>query len=214
MAMTGAALSLDAWQEVWRELGSSGGSETLHRELLARYSEPHRKYHTLQHLEECLTLFDAVRGKAPARRAGEVAIALWFHDAVYDPMRQDNETRSAEWARQALADAGLASDVCERVAAMITATKHDGVAGDDDTRLLLDIDLSILGAPASRFDEYERQVGEEYAWVPGILFRRTRRKILEMFLARERIYLTEPLFQARESTARENLQRSLANLNG
>jgi predicted metal-dependent HD superfamily phosphohydrolase len=79
-----------------------------------------------------------------------------------------------------------------------------------DARILIDIDLSILGAPASRFDEYERQVRAEYGWVPGVMFRRTRRKILESFAARPRLYSTAPFVERCEAQARENLARSIA----
>ena len=94
------------------------------------------------------------------------------------------------------------------------ATRHDAVPADGDMRLLVDIDLSILGASAARFDEYERQVREEDAWVPSVLFGRTRRKILEQFLERPRIFQTEHFYQAREAAARQNLQRSVMQLGG
>ena len=81
-------------------------------------------------------------------------------------------------------------------------------------QLLVDIDLAILGADAARFDEYERQVREEYAWVPSIMFRRTRRRILEQFLERPRIFQTAAFYEAREAAARQNLQRSVKQLGG
>ena len=88
---------LDRWQTVWRELGAAKVDELLFHQLVACYSEPHRKYHTTRHLEECLSHLDRVRSEA--ERPGEVELALWFHDAIYDTLRKDNETRSAEWAR-------------------------------------------------------------------------------------------------------------------
>ena len=204
-------LNVEAWREAWRDLGCPA-SDSGFRELVARYDESHRRYHTTQHLSECLGLWRSAR--TLASRPGEVAIALWFHDAVYDTKRQDNEERSADLAREALTLAGLPSDVGERVHALIMATRHDAVPTDDDMQLLVDIDLSILGADAARFDEYERQVREEYAWVPSIMFRRTRRTILEQFLERPRIFQTEHFYQARESAARLNLRRSVMQLEG
>ena len=206
-----AELNIDAWREAWRDLGCTG-SDSEFRVLVARYAEAHRCYHTTQHLAECLGLWRTAR--TLASRPGEVAIALWFHDAVYDTKRQDNEERSGDLARDALTRAGLSPEVGDRVHSLIMATRHDAVPTDGDMQLLVDIDLSILGADAARFDEYERQVREEYAWVPSMLFRRTRRKILQQFLDRPRIFQTEHFYQARESAARQNLQRSVTQLAG
>jgi len=210
--MSDSALNVDAWQEAWRDLGCAGSSESGFRDLVARYGEDHRKYHTTQHLAECLGLWRQTRPLAS--RPGEVAVALWFHDAVYDTQRQDNEERSADLARDAVTQAGVNASVGARIHELVMATRHDAVPVDADMRLLVDIDLAILGADPARFDEYETQVRDEYAWVPSILFRRTRRKILELFLERPRIYQTEHFFRAREPMARQNLQRSLGKLGG
>ena len=200
-------LSFEAWRDAWQAIGADGGDGDTHRQLLTRYAEPQRHYHTAQHLAECFDrLHDAM---SEARHPGEVLVALWFHDAVYDPTRHDNEQQSADWARDAILNAGLASEVAARVHLLVMATRHDAVPLDQDARLVVDVDLSILGAPAARFDEYERQVREEYRWVPGILFRRTRRTILEQFLERPRIYQTAHFFERYETLARGNLTRSL-----
>jgi len=209
--LTDPNLHVELWREAWGDLGCSA-EDSGFRELVTRYGEAHRRYHTTQHLSECLGLWRTVR--ALAAHPGEVAVALWFHDAVYDTKRQDNEERSADLARDAVTRAGLAAEVGARVHALIMATRHDALPADRDMQLLVDIDLSILGADVTRFDEYERQVREEYAWVPSIMFRRTRRKILEQFLERPRIFQTEHFYQAREAAARQNLQRSVMQLGG
>ena len=79
---------------------------------------------------------------------------------------------------------------------------------------MIDVDLAILGTPAERFDEYERQVRDEYSWVPGFLFRRKRREILTAFLARPHVYNTERFRVRYEAVARANLARSIERLNG
>ena len=199
----------EQWRETRRALGAPA-DDALLASLLERWSEPHRRYHTLRHLEEC---FDAY---APARsiaeRPEEVERALWFHDAIYDTHRHDNEQQSADWARESVRAAGLAADVGERVHALVMATRHDAVPSIPDAQLVVDVDLSILGAEPLRFAEYERQVREEYAWVAGPLFRRERRRILEAFLARPRIYSTSHFHSTRESLARANLERSIGAL--
>lgn len=174
----------------------------LIEELRARYSEPHRSYHNLAHVEHCLREFARVRHFAADPEAVEAAI--WFHDAIYDPKAKDNEEQSAH-----LALAMLPGETGLRVARLIEATKHDGVAADPDAALLCDIDLSILAADEHAFEEYERQVRREYAWVPDEAFARGRSAVLRSFLARQAIYQTEP-FRNLEAPARANLERALA----
>ena len=201
---------LEHWQEMWKGLGVVAADAALFHELLGRYSETHRSYHTLQHLEECFACLEQAR--VFAEHPYEVELALWFHDAVYDTKRQDNEQRSAEWAKAAALRLGLASATAERVYELVMVTRHHAVPTGTDAKILVDIDLSILGAAAQRFDEYERQVREEYAWVPEFLFRHERRKILEEFVARPRIFKTDHFFKSHEARARSNLQRSIEKL--
>jgi predicted metal-dependent HD superfamily phosphohydrolase len=201
------SVTASSWQALWRKLGAQA-DEALFQRLVAAYSEPHRHYHTLQHLRECLEMFASVRQLA--QRPAEAELALWFHDAVYDPTRADNEERSAGWARQSVLDAGLTQDVAARVHAMVMATKHAEVPQDADTQLLVDVDLAILGAAPQRFDESDAQVRREYAHVPEADFRPGRTRVLRGFLQRPRIYATE-LFRRRfEAQARENLARAIA----
>ena len=141
-----------------------------------------------------------------------MALALWFHDAVYAPDRHDNEPQSADWARQAVVAAGVAPAVADRIHALILATRHDAAPATPDEALLVDIDLAILGAAPGRFDDYERQVREEYAPVPEALFRSRRQVILEGFLRRPSLYSTGWFRDRLESSARANLRRSMARL--
>jgi predicted metal-dependent HD superfamily phosphohydrolase len=128
--------------------------------------------------------------------------------------RQDNEQKSAEWAKAAALRSGLSVPAAERVYDLVMVTRHRAQPESTDAKILVDIDLSILGAPSERFDEYEGQVREEYAWVPWLLFRRKRRQILEEFIARPRIFNTDCFVESHEAQARSNLQRSLEKLGG
>ena len=202
-------LTAARWQAAWQALGTAG-REDLHAELLARYAEPHRAYHTQQHLRECLALFDEVRGLAA--HPAEIEIALWFHDAIYDVRRHDNEVRSADWARDALLDAGVTHDVAGRVEALVLATRHSVAPQTADEQLLVDIDLAILGAAPARFAEYEAQIGVEYGHVPQPLFNQKRGEILAGFLARPVLYGTDAMRARFETAARRNLQHALAAL--
>ena len=187
-------------------------NDELYGALIARYSEPHRKYHTVQHLDECFARFDEARELA--QQPYEIELALWFHDAVYDVRRQDNEAQSADWARSAAARAGVAEAACSRLSQLILATKHDADPPSPDAALLVDVDLAILGAAPDRFDQYERQIREEYSWVPGFVFRRKRREILQGFLARPHLYTTSHFRDRYETLARANLTRSIRRLGG
>lgn len=200
----------DRWTSDWHELGTPPPSMQVKDALLARYAEPHRAYHTLQHLEECFAQFD--RSRDLAMQAGEVAIAVWFHDAIYDTHAADNEARSALWAAEVIREAGGRLEVAERVQRMILATRHEAEPAAGDAVLIADIDLAILGAEEARFAEYEDQIRREYAWVPTMLFRAKRARILRGFLARPRIYGTPRFHEWYEARARANLQQALNRL--
>ena len=202
-------VSGESWRRVWTELGAQAIDGGVFNQLVAAYSERHRRYHTLQHLRECLAHCEAAGSLA--QRPAEVELALWFHDAVYDPHRADNEERSAEWAWRSILAAGCAEEVAQRVQSLVLATRgHETVAGDADTQLLLDIDLAILGSAPARFAEYGSQIRAEYAHVPEADFRRGRAQVLSGFLARPRIYATAAFHDALEHRARENLAQALA----
>lgn len=205
--MTPEALRAN-WSSAWHALGVASPDDALCDELQRRYAEPQRHYHTMQHLGECLAWFE--REKALAEHPGEVALALWFHDAIYDVHAHDNEARSADWAREALLEAGADGDAAGRVHALVMATRHDAVPEGRDAELLIDIDLSILGAERRRFDEYERQVQAEYAFVPDEVRLPRRRAILQRFLDRKAIYATARMHALLEAQARANLKRSIS----
>jgi predicted metal-dependent HD superfamily phosphohydrolase len=201
-----------SWHQAWSGLGARSADTLLMDTLLACYAEPHRAYHTRQHLWECLAWLQ--RFEAQAERPAEIAVALWFHDAIYQPSRHDNEALCANWARAAMWAAGADADAAERVHALVLATQHQALPQGTDQQLLIDIDLAILGAPPQRFDEDERQVRIEYAAGPEQAFRIGRRKILQSFLDRPALYGTVPPRQCFEAQARVNLQRSIALLGG
>jgi predicted metal-dependent HD superfamily phosphohydrolase len=136
-------------------------------------------------------------------------LALWFHDAIYDVKRHDNEEKSADWARTSASTAGVSAEVCDRVYSLILTTRHKAVPRGTDAEILVDVDLSILGAAPDRFDEYERQVRGEYAWVPEFIFRRERKAVLKEFLARPRIFSSTHFRDRYEQQARSNIERSL-----
>jgi predicted metal-dependent HD superfamily phosphohydrolase len=190
----------DRFEQLWSALGLRPPEEELFDAVMDAYHEPHRAYHTDEHIEECLLHLDGYGGHAP-----EVELALWFHDAVYDPKAHDNEERSAEWAVRELKENEALAATVKR---LILSTRHHAVPEAADEKLLADIDLSILGAPPERFADYERQIRQEYIWVPEDVYRREREKVLQRFRERELIYSTEYFRDLLEAQARRNLTRS------
>lgn len=199
-----------AWVQAWQAIGARTDGHDVRAALLARHAEAHRHYHTTQHLQECLRALHAVH--ALAGQPHVLGIALWFHDAVYDPTRADNEALSAAWAEQALLDARVEATVAARVRDLVLLTRHDAVPEAGDAQLLVDIDLGILGAPQPRFEAYEHQVRQEYAHVPLPAFRAGRTRVLQGFLDRPRIYGSAHFNALLEARARDNLAWSLAQL--
>lgn len=199
-------MKIERWHDLMHSLGLPASDATFHA-LDAAYREPQRRYHTTLHLDDCLAQFDSLGAQAEYPDA--IELALWFHDAVYLPYKGGNEEKSAEWASRFLKEAGADAATIARIRDMILATRHDAVAADRDTAILIDIDLSILGADRDRFDAFEKEVRAEYRWVPRPLYCRERKKILKSFLQRDRIFSTDAFHGRFESAARENLVRAI-----
>jgi predicted metal-dependent HD superfamily phosphohydrolase len=179
--------------------------------LVAAYTAPERHYHNLEHLAEMFRVADRLSSQVEDPAA--LHLAIWFHDAVYDSRAKDNERRSGELAVDLLGPIGVPASVIERVVQMIWATQHAAdaqPAASRDTRVLLDADLAILGASPERYARYASDIRREYAWVPDADYRAGRAAVLEHFLARPRIYLTQLMFDEGEQRARANLRAELA----
>ena len=200
----------DRWTTLWRELDAKPADPAVFEQLVARYGEPWRAYHTLQHVRACLHHLDEARHLL--QRPAELELALWFHDAINDTQRSDNEELSARWALQHVLEQGLLAGVAARVHDLVLATKHDAPPGEDEGTFLVDIDLAILGQPAAAFALYETQIRQEYSWVEEPAFCEGRARILEGFLQRDSIYHTDHFRERLEHQARRNLERSLSNL--
>lgn len=198
------------WRALWS--GDAVDGDAIYRDLVARYAEPHRAYHTLDHVADCLHWLDEVRPLLA--RPDEAEWAIWFHDAVYDPQRADNEERSAALAAEALTALAVDAAVGARVADLIRLTSHTTDALTADGAVVCDIDLAILGAPPQRFEQYDAAIRQEYAWVPEAIFRRERERVLAGFLGRSRIYHTFVMSEKCERQARVNIAQSLLRYQG
>lgn len=176
------------------------------QELMQRWSEPHRRYHTLAHLDFMLSVVDEFAGEADD--ADQVRLAAWFHDAIYDSGASDNERRSAWLAADRLGRLGVpAAEVVRLVE--LTAT-HQPAAGDRNGQLLCDADLAILGSSPADYARYAEAIRAEYSDVPPDAFRAGRAAILRRLSAVDHVYHRPPLRDRFEVAARANLASELA----
>jgi predicted metal-dependent HD superfamily phosphohydrolase len=185
-----------------------GASAALGEELLARWAEPHRRYHTVEHLRAVLTHIEASVGHAEDPSA--VRLAGWFHDAIYDPTQPGNEDAGAELARALLGGTSAPVAEVERLV-RLTAT-HVVEDGDRNAALLCDADLAILAAPPAEYARYASAVRSEYGFVPEPLFRTGRAAILRALLAKPRLFHLEHHRDAWEARARANVEAELQTL--
>lgn len=192
-------------------LGQLGGcpDRDIFELLYSKYGETTRFYHDRSHISKCLAEFQ--KWRSLAIHPAEVEAAIWFHDAIYDPRASNNEEQSAQLAEQCLGSIGVPSDSIARITAMILATKtHE--ASTIDVKLMVDVDLGILGASAPVFESYDSNIRKEYHWVPFETYRTERMRVLRSFLDQETIYHTAPVRELYETRARENLKRKIAQM--
>ena len=204
-----SSVNYERWSRACIAVGV-GPDEGDYRRLRRAWRGIGRHYHTLEHL--AARPRDLARARHFAGRAGDLALALWFHAAVYRSGRRDKEARSAARAADLLRAAP--TETVERIRQMILDTRHreEGLAGD--TALVADVDLSILGQPPEVYSGFERAIRREYWWVPRARYVAGRVAVLERFLARSAIYPHDHFYQRYESRARGNLTAELARLTG
>ncbi|MGV0810907.1 hypothetical protein ABQF34_03000 [Mycolicibacterium boenickei] len=183
-------------------------TERLREDLLARWSESHRKHHDVAHLHEVLDAIGTLADDGLQFDREAVELAAWFHDAIYEIGRDDNEDRSAMLARDLLSE----SPDCDEVARLVLATKtHKVEAGDINGAVLSDADLSVLGAPTARYRRYADAVREEYASVPDDVFKPARARVLSALLDGP-IFHTAPGRSRWEDQARTNVAAEISAL--
>jgi predicted metal-dependent HD superfamily phosphohydrolase len=207
---------VDTLNQRWISLMQSFGvgqeaARLAYANLVNHYSEDGRHYHTLTHVKTLLNVADGLRSLAQDFRA--VELSIWFHDVIYDPRANDNEERSSDYARRALQELGLPSKIVDRVSELILATiTHKPVPGDNDVPIVIDADLSPLGADAASFRRDSQAIRKEFYWIADEEYRANRVERLGEFLKRERIYLTEQMYASLEASARRNISREIRSL--
>ncbi len=196
----------------WRDLtGSAPEAQPLGTALLERWAEPHRRYHTLDHLRAVLASIDEIGGQASDIAA--VRYAAWFHDAVYAGEPGRDEEQSAALAEETLPGCGVPTERVVEVARLVRLTATHRPASDDaDGRVLCDADLAVLGGAPHDYLSYTTAIREEYAHVTDPEFRVGRAAVLRALLETPRLFHT-PFGRARwEDRARVNVRAELLRL--
>jgi predicted metal-dependent HD superfamily phosphohydrolase len=188
--------------------GDAAAFGSAWEDLLARYAEPMRAYHNLDHVH-CV-LADVHALSTPTVPPPALEFAAWLHDVIYDPRADDNEFRSAAYARELLDRLAVDRAIREETARLILLTRrHEAALDDWPGQVLLDADLAILGAAPAVYDRYAAAIRAEYAWVSDDRYRAGRAQVLTGFLNRPRIYSCPAMARQAEDAARANLTREL-----
>ena len=202
-------MNIERWSRLMDAWGFDSNPETFEA-LLAAYSAKGRHYHTAKHVSSCLRHLDACVAMVEFPR--EVEFALWFHDAIYKPLYSNNERKSADWAASFLSEQGAAADEVARVHRLIMVTEHNAPTQSNDEAVLVDIDLSILGADSATYEIFESGVRKEYWFVPSFLYCKKRAQVLRGFLERPKIYTSGCFPATVERQAKENLSNAVTAL--
>ena len=192
---------------------TSAAITALWQDIAARYNEPQRAYHTLKHIQQLFEQFDQIKDNL--HQPHIIALALYYHDVIYDSRRSDNELKSAEYAIEVLKNY-LSAEQCQHIYTLImmTATHQlDKLTDEDkisDAAYLLDMDLSVLGGSWSEYQQYAQAVRQEYAHVTKVDYHVGRITVLQKLLTHTTLYLTDYYHSRLEEQARDNIKREIS----
>jgi predicted metal-dependent HD superfamily phosphohydrolase len=187
-------------------------SEKIFQAVINAYCNPARHYHNLEHIQQILQAIEEV--KYLSNCPNIISLSAWFHDYVYCPERQDNEEKSAEYAKINLNKLKISNQIIEAVKQIIISTKtHYPLLDNIDNLIFLDADLSILGTSPERYWRYAQAIRQEYHWLSDRDYQQGRTKVLNNFLARDKIYYTDYFYRQLEKAARNNLKSEIHNIN-
>lgn len=179
------------------------------KDIHSHYSEPHRAYHNIEHLEHILGLIELQDLKLEDRET--LIHATVFHDVIYQPGSTKNEKESAEYAETALQNLKQPKAMVEKVTRIILATANHQ-STDPLTQLFLDMDMAILGTTPQAYQKYRNAIRQEHQNILGILYNIGRRKFLKNTLKQERIFQTLEFFSSYEQKSRINIQNEIHTL--
>lgn len=199
-------VSIEHWNNLMNDLMLEE-NKTAYNFIIKKYSEKHRAYHNLQHIEDCLLQLDEQDLKEEDRKVLE--LAFWYHDVIYDPYSKENELKSAEAARDFLVGKINETNLVDRVYDLIMITRHNEEPANASEAMIMDIDISILGRSEAEYLAYTKAIRREYKMIPYFYYKRKRKEILKGFLKRERLYFTQPFYEQLEEQARRNIEKEI-----
>jgi predicted metal-dependent HD superfamily phosphohydrolase len=179
----------------------------LWNEIVYCYSKKKRQYHTLVHLKNVLKQLEAVRQYI--EDWDTILFTLFYHDIVYNALKNDNEEASALLAKKNMTMLAVPNLMIEKCVLQILATKQHLLNIDSDSNYFTDADLSILGADWEAYSTYLTNVRKEYFIYPNFIYNPGRKKVLQHFLSMERIYKTDYFFERFEMQAKLNMQKEM-----
>jgi predicted metal-dependent HD superfamily phosphohydrolase len=177
------------------------------------YDKNNLEYHNWDHISSCFKEFRNVEDFLMCPR--QVELAILFHDIVYEPVAEDNEEKSAKLMKRVLMEEGFLGNFMDRVSDLIINTKHDAILTDNDSKYMVDIDLSVLGKSPEEYDKYARAIREEFSMFPRIIYNQGRIGVLSNFLdkkTRPKIFQTEFFRDLYEANARRNVSEEIKRL--
>jgi len=182
--------------------------DNLWNEILKKYSEKHRAYHNLNHLEEIFVYFDIYKDKI--NKPDIIGLSIFYHDIIYNIWKKDNEEKSADFAIEKLSGILKKEDLQEIHQQIIATKTHEG--NDKDTKYLLDFDLVILGQSERVYKTYTENIRQEYKLIPSFMYKKGRIKVLEHFINKSSIYKTDAFIDLYGKQAKTNLTNELNSL--
>lgn len=198
------------WMSLFENFSSSSVLiNSVFEEVIRYYNQPHRYYHNLKHIQEVLQIIDTLNNSVCDLYS--LKIAAWFHDLIYDPQANDNEEQSTHIASIYLTQLNISQSTINTVNELILSTK-DHQPFNENSKILLDADLAILGANPSEYNNYCRAIRLEYSWLNNQDYCQGRKKVLENFLEQNQIYYTPKMYKLKEKQARINLLNELKHL--
>ncbi len=204
-------MEIDSLEVRWNKLFSAVENQELVKlgfaNLVGKYSEKQRHYHTLSHVENCLKQMDLLSNLVSDKFCIEASI--WFHDVIYDPKQSNNEELSAAYAQDFLQSIQLSESQIQKITSLILLTKHPSHPQTDDEKYLIDVDLSILGSSTDTYELYETWIREEYAHVPLKKYKEGRKEVLSSFIQTDYLYCSEFFREKYEAQARQNIVRAI-----
>ena len=205
-------------KRLWKDLVSKYSHDTdlienFYEIIEKRYNSSNRHHHNLDHINLMLT--EVKRFKNKINDYDSVCLAIWFHDIIYDPQREDNEERSAKCTKEFLVKVNYEKSRIHKVQEFIFRTKDHTIqkgTEDYDIKVFLDLDLLILGMKREEFVKYAKSIRKEYNFISDDIYNKERKKILNLYLNSQFIFKTKKFRNLFEKQARKNIKFEIDSL--